>query len=42
MKFKLNADGVTEHTADLGNVASAAFQETRYKQRDVVKANLST
>lgn len=41
MKFKLNAGGVIEQTADLGNMDIAAFQKTRYKQRNIVKANLS-
>lgn len=42
MKSNFNANGVTEQTDDLEDVDSAAFQETRYKERNFVKANLST
>lgn len=42
MKSNLNANEVTEQTDDLEDVDTAAFQETRYEERNFVKANLST
>lgn len=42
MKSNLNAYGVTEQTDDLKDVDTAAFQETRYEERNFMKANLLT